>query len=65
MKLPKTLIILLLSSLTAAPLTLAQSSSTTTTTNPSIKDLKAQGDALLAKGEYMGASRAYSSAIGE
>lgn len=31
----------------------------------SIRDLKLEGDALLAKGEYLGASRAYSNAIGE
>jgi cell division septal protein FtsQ len=31
----------------------------------SIRDLKVEGDALLAKGEYLGASRAYSNAIGE
>lgn len=31
----------------------------------SVRDFKLEGDALLAKGEYLGASRAYSNAIGQ
>jgi len=40
------------------------SSSSSSSSSSSVREFKLQGDALLAKGEYLGASRAYSSAIG-
>lgn len=57
-----------LPALTAILLSLASviaDTSSSGSSSSSVRDFKLEGDALLAKGEYLGASRAYSNAIGQ